>query len=91
VDDNLDVRVLTKLLIHRLRVVLLLRHAPDLAESFSKELTDADLSLAKEISKNPGVTSDALRTILDAFGTMAYAAVPHLPLELAVIEICGKE
>ncbi|MBI5456940.1 DNA polymerase III subunit gamma/tau [Candidatus Kaiserbacteria bacterium] len=91
VDDNLDVRVLTKLLIHRLRVVLLLRHAPDLAESFSKELTDADLAMAKEISKNPGVTSDTLRMILDAYGTMAYAAVPHLPLELATIEICGKE
>ena len=91
VDDNLDARVLTKLLIHRLRVVLLLRYAPDLAVAFSKELTEADLVLAKEISKNPGVTSETLRMILEAFGNMAYAAVSHLPLELAVIDICGKE
>jgi DNA polymerase-3 subunit gamma/tau len=89
VDENLDARVLAKLLIHRMRVVLLLRYAPDLANEFSKELTDADLTLAKEISKNPGVTSDTLRQLLEAHGTMAYAAVPHLPLELAIVDIAG--
>lgn len=87
VAENLDARTLAKLLIHRMRVVLLLRYAPDLAASFSKELTETDISLAKEISKNPGVTSETLRTLLEAYGTMAYAAVPHLPLELAVIDI----
>lgn len=87
VDDNLDMRTLARLLIHRMRVVLLLRHAPELAASFSHELTEADLVLSKEISKNPGVTSDTLKQLLEAYGTMAYAAVPHLPLELAVIDI----
>ncbi|TSC86523.1 MAG: DNA polymerase III, subunit gamma and tau [Parcubacteria group bacterium Gr01-1014_8] len=91
VDENLDARTLAKLLIHRMRVVLLLRYAPDLAGSFSKELTDADLALAKEISKNPGVTSETLRMLLEAYGAMAYAAVQHLPLELSVIDICGRE
>src|SRR3990167_9471163 len=88
--DNLDARVLTKLLIHRMRVVLLLRFAPDLAESFSKELTEADLELAKELSKNPGVTSDTLRMLLEAYSNMAYAAVPHLPLELAIVDIANS-
>ena len=90
VKDNLDPRTLTKILIHRMRVVLLLRYAPDLAKSLGEELTDADMSLAKEISKNPGVTSDTLRQLLEAYGTMAYAAVPHLPLELAIIDITQK-
>ena len=87
VDDNLDIRTLTKLLIHRMRVVLLIRYAPDLAEQLAHELTDADLTLAKEISKNPGITSDSLRALLDAYSTMAYAAVTHLPLELALIDL----
>ena len=65
------------------------RFAPALAEEFSSELTEADSVLAREIAKNPGVTSEALRALLDAYSTMAYAAVPHLPLELAVIEITG--
>ena len=87
VSGNMDARTLTKLLIHRMRVVLLMRYAPDIAESLSHELTEADLALAKELSKEPGVNSDTLRALLTAFERMAYAAVPHLPLELAVIEI----
>ncbi|MEK7509752.1 MAG: DNA polymerase III subunit gamma/tau [Patescibacteria group bacterium] len=87
VKENIDARVLTKLLIHRFRVVLLLRFAPDLAEEFSHELTEADLALAKDVAKNANVTSDTLRAILEAYSTMFYAAVPHLPLELAIIDI----
>jgi DNA polymerase III gamma/tau subunit len=88
IAENTDARVLAKLLIHFMRAVLLIRFAPDLAEKMTKELGEADLALAKEISKNPGVTSDTLRCLLEAHSQMAYAAVPHLPLELAVIDIC---
>ena len=89
VEENVDARTLTKLLIHRLRAVLLLRYAPDLAKSFAQELTEADLALAQELSKEPGVNSDTQRTLLEAYSQMAYAAVPHLPLELAIIDICA--
>ena len=91
VAGNMDARTLTKLLIHRMRVVLLLRYAPDIAESLSHELTETDLALAKELSKEPGVNSDTLRALLVAFERMAYAAVPALPLELAVIDICAAK
>jgi len=67
--------------------VLLLRHAPDLAASFAKELTEADLELANELSKSPMMTSDLLRALLEAHSTMAYAALPHLPLEMAVMDV----
>jgi DNA polymerase-3 subunit gamma/tau len=89
VEESMDARTLAKLLIHRLRAVLLLRYAPDLAKSFAQELTEADLALAKELSKEPGINSETLRALLEAYSRMAYAAVPHLPLELALIDICG--
>lgn len=91
VSENMDARTLTKLLIHRMRIVLLMRYAPELAESFSHELTEADLALAKSLLKEPGVNSETLRALLSAYGTMAYAALPHLPLELAVIEITAAK
>lgn len=87
VSEHMDARVLAKLLIHRMRVILLMRFAPDLVEELSKELTEADIELARELSKNPGITSETLRILLEAYGRMAYAAVPHLPLELAVVDI----
>lgn len=91
VSDNIDMRILIKLLIHRMRVVLLIRFAPDIAKSLSNELSESDIALAQELSKNAGVTSDTLRRLLDAYAQTAYAAVPHLPLELAIVDICGGE
>ena len=89
-EDNMDMRTLARLLIHRMRVVLLMRFAPELVPSLSQELAEADVELAKELSKNPLVTSDTLRAFLEAHSQMAYAAVPALPLELAVLDICNK-
>ena len=90
IEENIDSRTLTKRLIHRMRIVLLLRYAPDVADILSKELSEADISLAKDLAKEPGVNSDSLKILLDAYATMTYAAVPHLPLELAIIDICEK-
>lgn len=87
VDENVDARVLAKLLIHRLRAVLLSRHAPDLAEKFYEELAEADVALGKVLSKEPGISSDTLRRLLEAHAQMSYAALAHLPLELAVIDL----
>jgi DNA polymerase-3 subunit gamma/tau len=89
-EQNIDARTLMRLLIHRMRIVLLLRYAPDIAQMLSHELSEQDLVLAKEISKEPTVNSDTLRILLEAHATMNYAAVPHLPLELAIIDICSK-
>ena len=91
VAENIDARTFAKLLIHRMRVVLLMRYAPEIADLFSKELSEEDLTLAKTLSKEPGVNSETLRALLGAYGTMAYAAVPHLPLELAAIEIAAVQ
>jgi DNA polymerase III subunit gamma/tau len=90
VAQNMDARVLAKLLIHRVRVILLMRYAPSLADELGKELGEADRALAKELSKEPYMNSDVLRALLEAHARMAYAAVPHLPLELAVIETCPR-
>lgn len=89
VSENMEARTLAKLLIHRMRTVLLLRYAPDLTESLKGQHTEQDIVLATELSKEPGVNSETLRMLLDAYSTMAYAAVPHLPLELAVVDICA--
>lgn len=91
VSENIDARMLVRLAIHRLRVIMLMRYAPSLAKELAEELTEADRELAQELSKKPSVNSDMLRALLEAYSTMAYAAVPHLPLELAVIDIYAKK
>lgn len=88
-QENIDARLLTKLLIHRLRAVLVARFAPELLPSFSRELSEADTELVATLAKDANVTSDTLRSILEAHERMAYAAVPYLPLEMAVADICA--
>lgn len=90
VSENADVRALTRLLIHLLRSALIIRYAPELTNSFARELTPDDLSFVEGLAKMPSVNSDMLRTILEAQATMAYAAIPHLPLEMAIIDIANK-
>lgn len=87
IKDNVDMRILARLLIHRLRVALLMRYSPELADEFAKELSLDDVEFVQGLSKQPSVNSDMLRAILEAHSTMAYAAVPHLPLELAIIDL----
>ena len=88
IADNVDARTLTRLLIHRLRVILLLRFSPNLAKSVGQELSEADMELAQSLVKEAGISSDTLRKLLEAHSIMAYAAMPHIPLELAIIDIC---
>ncbi|HEY4516924.1 MAG TPA: DNA polymerase III subunit gamma/tau [Candidatus Paceibacterota bacterium] len=88
---NIDARMLTRLLVHRMRIVILMRNAPDLAKVLSQELTEADQGLAKELSASGAVDSHTLRAILEAYSTMTYAAVPYLPLELAIIDACTQK
>ena len=51
VAANMDARTLAKLLIHRMRTVLLLRYAPDLAETLREQHTAEDIALAASLSK----------------------------------------
>ena len=90
-EENIDARLLAKLIIHRLRVVLLARFAPELLPTFSRELSEADTELVTLLSKDKNVTSDTLRLVLEAHERTAYAAVPFLPLELAIVDMCGTK
>lgn len=87
-DAQVDMRTFGKLMIHRLRATLLMRHAPSLAKEIAHELSEEDAVLAEEIAKNKEahLSADVLRRFLEAYAQTAYAAVPQLPLELAIIE-----
>lgn len=87
--ENIEARLLTRLIIHRLRAVLITRFAPDLLGSFSRELLETDTELVAKLAKDTNVTSDMLRIVLEAHERMAYATIPFLPLELAVADICS--
>jgi len=93
VKENMDIRVLTKLVMHRVRAVLLLRYVPEMKKDIAEELSDEDIKMAESLAKDKemAISSNTLKTLLEAYAISVYAAIPHLPLELAVIELTKKE
>ena len=91
--QNIDMKIFAKLLLAKLRFIILLRNAPALASAIKEEVSDEDFSFLKGLaaSKEARINSALLLEFLDAFNLIGYAALPHLPLELSVIKLCGME
>ena len=87
-NESVDMNVLSKLLLEKLRAVLLLRYAPDMKQQFSEEFLAEDITLLEEcaVATPPRITSATLSRFLDVHTAISRAYLPHLPLELAIID-----
>jgi DNA polymerase-3 subunit gamma/tau len=91
-NEGVDMNVLSKLLLEKLRAVLLLRYAPDMKQQFSEEFLAEDITLLEECAtaQPPHITSATLLRFLDVHTAISRAYLPHLPLELAIIDSTTK-
>lgn len=92
VEQNIDIKVFTKLLLAKLRFVLLLRNAPELEKGIKGEVSEEDFEFLKKTAttKDTRITSTVLLEFLNVYDLIGYAALPHLPLELAVIKLTNN-
>lgn len=92
-DANVDMQTLATLLLEKLRAVLLLRFAPTMKGELAGEFGDDDMEILTVVAKNKDtkITSEALKTFIDAYTQIGRASLPELPLELAVIGLVEKE
>lgn len=92
-EQNIDMHVFLKLVLMRLRIALLLRYAPEMKNELLTDMSESDQTSMVELlkKKGSGVSSKTLEILLDAGERLAYAAVPTLPLELALIEIVAQK
>jgi DNA polymerase-3 subunit gamma/tau len=92
VEQNIDFKVFTKLLLQKLRLVLLLRVAPSFAAQQIEDSSEHDRTLIQALAKNSAVlNSNALLIFLEAYEKISRSYLPHLPLELAIIRLCDAE
>ena len=92
-DQNTDIKVFARLLLSRLRFVLLLRNAPEMAESIAAEVSEEDFAFLTKIAgaSDSRINSALLLEFLSAYDLMGYSAIPELPLELAVIKLTANQ
>lgn len=87
--ERADMKVMLRLILAKLRAVLLLRYAPEMEETIADEFSPDDLAYLKSLAtaKEKAVNSHVLLEFLDATRTIGFAAVPSLPIELALIRV----
>lgn len=86
--EGVDMNVMSKLVLEKLRAILLLRYAPDMKKQFSEEFSETDMALLHEYAtaQPARITSTTLARFLDVHTAISRAYLPHLPLELAIID-----
>ena len=90
--QNVDVKVFAKLLLAKLRFILLLRNAPEMEQMIREEVSADDFAFLKKFvsAKDSRINSAALLEFLNVYDLIGYAAIPTLPLELAVIKLTNS-
>lgn len=87
-------RIFIKLVVQKLRSVLILRLSPNALESLKTAHTEEDFAfvevIAKDVAKH-SITSKTLSRMLQAYDEVERSYIPELPIELAVIELCGDQ
>ena len=89
---NADMEMFTALLLDRARLVLLLRYAPKFGETLLGDLPDSDRNAVEDLANDAKsrLNSETLRKLIEAALMTPRASVPHLPLELAILELAEK-
>jgi len=90
-DSNVDMKVFLNLILHKIRMVLLLRFAKDQEASIKEEFNEEEFAFLKDLSGKSGanLTSQTLKELLYAYDEMRFASIPQLPLELALMKLIG--
>jgi len=90
---HVDMKLFLHLMLERVRAVMLLRNAPNLGEELLQNFTSDEQDTLRRLAQSEGgaLNSHALVHLLTAGERLGRTALPQLPLELAIVEICNKE
>jgi len=88
-----DIKLFARLLLERIRAIILIRNLPARREEILSAFSEEDATLLEELSradKSP-INSHLLLHLLDATEQSSRSSLPHVALEVAVIDICEQK
>ena len=90
---HVDMKLFARLILENLRAVMLLRHQPNKAESLLVNFGPEAKKVLTEIAKTlpSPINSQMLLRLLAATEQITYSPIPHLPIEIAIIEVTTKK
>ncbi|MEZ4195256.1 MAG: DNA polymerase III subunit gamma/tau [Candidatus Paceibacterota bacterium] len=92
VELHVDMKLFARLLLENLRAVMLCRHQPGQSEQILSAFSEKAREALGEIAtaKASPVNSHMLLRFLSATQEVNFSPLPHLPLEIAVVEVTTK-
>lgn len=91
-EENADMQVFLKMILRSMRFVLLLRFAPDMKSLVIDETGEEEFEKLSELAKTAkNINSKTLLLFLEGYSRQAYASIPELPIELAIIDSIGEK
>jgi DNA polymerase III subunit gamma/tau len=92
VEANTDMKAFVKLVLRKMRSVMLLRYAPVMEGAIKEEYSAGDFTFLSKIasSKSGRVGPRSLSRLLGVYEESGRSHLPQLPLEMALIELCGQ-
>ncbi len=93
VSLHVDMKLFARLILENLRAIILLRYQPAKADTLLVNFGPAARVVLAELAKTAPspINSQMLLRLLSATEQINYSPVPHLPLEIAMIEITAKK
>lgn len=90
--ENIDNRMFIKMIAHNLRLILLLKFAPEMKEDILGEFSANESKFLMECGNHKNVISMPLilRELLTAYEETRVSYIGELPLELALVKMLGQ-
>jgi DNA polymerase III gamma/tau subunit len=90
--NNIEMKLFVRLLLERVRAVMLIRNLPGRKDEILSAFSEDDAKVIGEMSKTAAspINSHLLLRLLDAADQTLRTQLPHLPLEVAIIDLCQK-
>lgn len=92
VASHADFKLFYRLFLEQVRVVMLLRNQPALAEELLQPYSSSTRQALQGLAKSPSTSlnSHLLLKLIQAFDQMSRSPLPHLSLEIILIEHCER-
>ncbi|MDP6387711.1 MAG: DNA polymerase III subunit gamma/tau [Candidatus Pacebacteria bacterium] len=93
VEENIDMKMFLKMILHKVRSVMLLKYAKDMEAVLREQFGKEDFDFLKKLSKEEKgkINSNTLNEFLIAYDETGRSYIPQLPLELAIIKILKQD
>lgn len=92
-ESNIDIGVFSKLALGKMRFILLMKQAPDMAKIIQERVSVEEFEYLHKHSgsESKNLSPGTLLEILKASQLTGRAFIPELPLELALMKIVGQD